>query len=128
MTDRNSARRWEYGVAIKVGCVIPGDEGRDGVMVPLTCNCVVVVSSSLPQRKSTARPKCRKKSVPRMGCCTSAMTNTHLNVRRRPRLSERVSRDVCSIDCLKVEVPSLFAVGARGGHDAHLRASIYKET
>ena len=71
-----------YGVSIEVGCVIPGDEGRDGVMVPLTCNCVVV-SSSLLQRKSTARPKCHKKSAPRMGCCTSAMTNAHLNVRRR---------------------------------------------
>ena len=89
--DGNSARRQVYGVSIEVGCVIAGDEGRDGVMVPLTCNCVVV-SSSLPQRKSTARPKCRKKSAPRMGCCTSAMTNTHLNVRRRPGSSERQRR------------------------------------
>ena len=89
--DENSARRRVYGVSIEVGCVIPGDEGSDRVMVPLTCNCVVV-SSSLPQRKSTARPKCRKKSAPRMGCCTSAMTNTHLNVRRRPRSSERERR------------------------------------
>ena len=39
--------RWELGekmVSIVLGCVIPGDEGRDGVMVPLTCSCVVVSS------------------------------------------------------------------------------------
>ena len=40
---------------------------------------------------STNSPKCRRKSPPRMGCCTSAMMKIHGNDRRslRLRVSER---------------------------------------
>ena len=38
---------------------------------------------------STKTPKCLKKSVPRIGCCTSATMNIHSNARLSPGLRVR---------------------------------------
>ena len=35
--------------------------------------------------RSTSKPKCRRKSAPKSGFCTSAITKIQRNVRRRPR-------------------------------------------
>ena len=61
------------------------------VTVPCTRRCVVP-SVIWCHFISTSRPKCRRKSAPMIGLWSSAMTNTHWKLRRRPRL--RVSESV----------------------------------
>ena len=47
------------------------------------------MSISLCVCMSTMRPKCLRKSAPRMGCCTSARMKIHGSDLRRPRLRVR---------------------------------------
>jgi hypothetical protein len=51
----------------------------------------VTPSSSRLFRQSTKRPKWDRKSTPMMGCVTSATTNVHGKLRRRPKLRPRGS-------------------------------------
>jgi len=101
-------------------------------MKPFVC-IYVVESESLPCAKLTESSKWWRKSVPRMGCLTSAMTNTHLKTRRRPSSREReraktLNFCVGAIHCLEAETSPSSAVSMGGRDYTHLSTSVYKES
>ena len=73
-----------------VGCLVRVEGCGEvcEVVIPWTFSCVVESKRRLCPI-STVRPKCCRKSAPRIGCFTSATMKDQRKVQRRPKLKVR---------------------------------------